>query len=137
LRLSLFVILFISVVLSACNSSKGGYSKREFRKAKTLATYSRMANELQDDNLTLKENGYFEFHQTIWLIATIKQVRHVGTYRQLNDTILLDWLGTDPRAVRPFLSGKGILDSAANTIWFIDETTNNKSESLELRPKRK
>ena len=131
------IAIFAFLVLAmGCGTSKLGYNKREFRRSETIATYSTMANELQDDYLVLKENNYFEFHQTIWMVATIKQVGYVGTYTQSNDTIFLNWIGVNPQEIRPFLSSKCIIDSTANQIWFLEQVSDIRIKSLTLRGKK-
>ena len=95
-----------------------------------------MANELQDDYFVLKENNYFTFYQTIWLVATIKQVAYIGTYTKANDTILLNWIGVNPQEIRPFLSSKCIIDSVANEIWFLDRVVDLRIKRMSLTRKK-
>jgi hypothetical protein len=129
----IFAILFITL---GCGTSRVGYNKREFKKSKIIAKYSTMANELQDDCFVLLENNYFKFYQTIWMVATIKQVGYVGTYTQSNDTIFLNWMGVNPQEVRPFLSSKCIIDTATNKIWFLDQVADLRIKSLSLTRKK-
>jgi hypothetical protein len=67
------------------------------------------------------------------MIATIKQVGYVGTYTQSKDTISLNWMGVDPKQIRPFLSSKCIVDSVNNKISFLDEDSGLPVQSLSLR----
>jgi hypothetical protein len=129
-------IFFLLVITMGCRTSEAVYNKREFRRSKIIATYSTMANELQDDYLVLKENNYFKFYQTIWMVATIKLGPFTGTYTQSNDTIFLNWMGVNPQEIRPFLSGRCIIDSSADEIWFLDQFSDIRIKSLALIRKK-
>jgi hypothetical protein len=117
--------LFV-LTLSSCSTANKTFDKREYRKSKTLATYSGMANEFQDGYLVLKENGYFKFYQKLWLIVSIKQGESVGRYSQKNDTLYLNWLDTDPKQIKYYLSKKCVIDSTTKSLWFIDELSNQR-----------
>lgn len=117
--------LFI-LALFSCATSNKAFDKREYRKSKAIATYTGMANELQDGYLVLKENGYFKFYQKLWLIVSIKQGESVGRYSQKNDTIYLNWLNTEPKQIKYFLSKKCVIDSTTKSLWFIDELSNQR-----------
>lgn len=117
---------FFAFTLSSCATTNGTFDKREYRKSKTLATYTGMANELQDGYLVLKENGYFKFYQKLWLVVSIKQGESVGRYSQKNDTLYLNWLDTDPKQIKYYLSKKCVIDSTTKSLWFIDELSNQR-----------
>lgn len=127
LKYFLFVLTF-----SSCTTTNRAFNKMEYRRAKALATYAGMANELQDGYLVLKENGYFKFYQKLWLIVSIKQGEFVGRYSQKNDTIYLDWLNTDPKQIKYYLSRKCVINPTTKSLWFIDEVTNQKLWGLGL-----
>lgn len=88
-----------------------------------------MANELQDGFLILKDNGKFRFHMNLWMILNFKTSKNTGTYVQVKDTLFLDWEGTDPKNIKPYLSRKCILDSSG-MLWFVEEHTNKKLWSM-------
>lgn len=127
-------MLFV-LTLSSCAAANRTFDKKEYRKSKTLATYTGMANELQDGYLVLKENGYFKFYQKLWLIVSIKQGESAGRYSQTNDTLYLNWLDTDPKQIKYYLSKKCVIDSTTKSIWFIDELTNQRLWGLGLTSK--
>jgi hypothetical protein len=130
---NVFLKYFIfSLALSSCATTKEGFKKKEYKNSKKLATYTGMANELQDGYLVLKENGYFKFYQRLWLIFNIKQGESVGRYSQNNDTITLNWLDTDPKQIKYYLSKKCVIDSTTKSLWFIDELTNQRLWGLGL-----
>ncbi|MBL0358322.1 MAG: hypothetical protein IPP72_16280 [Chitinophagaceae bacterium] len=117
--------LFASTLCS-CAAVNKTFDKREFRKSKVIATYTGMANELQDGYLVLKENGYFKFYQKLWLIVTIKQGENFGRYSQSNDTLYLNWLDINPKEIKYYLSSKCVIDPTTKNLWFIDEITNQR-----------
>jgi len=126
MKKSLVKYLLFVLMCTACATSNTNINKREFRKSKSLVTYSGMANEFQDGYLILLENGYFKFYQKFWLIVSIKQGEYLGRYSQVNDTIHLNWLDTDPKEIKYYLSNKCIIDTGTNHLWFVDELTNKK-----------
>ena len=123
--------LFISTLYS-CGVTNKSYEKKEYKKAKLIATYSGIANEFQDGYLVLKENGYFKFYQKFWLIFTLKQSESIGRYSQKNDTLILNWLDKDPKQIKYYLSKKCIIDSTTKNLWFINELTNQRLWRLNL-----
>lgn len=123
--------LFISTLYS-CGVTNKSYEKKEYKKAKLIATYSGIANEFQDGYLVLKENGYFKFYQKFWLIVTLKQSESIGRYSQKNDTLILNWLDKDPKQIKYYLSKKCIIDSTTKNLWFINELTNQRLWRLNL-----
>jgi hypothetical protein len=128
-----FLRPFILVLaLSACATTNKTFDKKEYRNSKVLASYTGMANELEDGYLILKENGYFESYQKLWLIVSIKQGGSVGRYSQTNDTLYLNWLDTDPKKIKYYLSKKCVIDPTTKSLWFIDEVTNEKLWGLGL-----
>ena len=133
MKKSLVKYLLFVLMCTACATSNTNINKREFRKSKSLVTYSGMANEFQDGYLILLENGYFKFYQKFWLIVSIKQGEYLGRYSQVNDTIHLNWLDTDPKEIKYYLSNKCIIDTGTNYLWFVDEVTNKKLWGLGLR----
>ena len=80
----------------------------------------------------LKENGYFKFYQKLWLIVSIKQGESVGRYALQGDTLYLNWLNTDPKQIKYYLSKKAVIDSTSKSLWFIDERTNERLWGLGL-----
>ncbi len=132
---NLFKYLLFVLTLSSCASANKTFDKKEYRKSKTLTTYTGMANELQDGYLVLKENGYFKFYQKMWLIVNIKQGESVGRYSQKSDTLYLDWLDTDPKQIKYYLSKKCVIDSTTKNLWFIDELTNQRLWGMGLASK--
>ena len=130
---NIFLKYFLfTLTLSSCATTNGIFDKKKYRKSKVLATYTGMANELQDGYLVLKENGYFKFYQKLWLIVSIKQGESVGRYSQNNDTLYLNWLDTDPKQIKYYLSKKCVIDSTTKSLWFIDELTNQRLWGLGL-----
>jgi hypothetical protein len=120
-----FLIYCLSVlILSSCHTNNRLYNKKEYKRSKILATYTGMANELQDGVLVLKENGYFRFYEKFWFTVSIKQDASVGRYTQKNDTLYLDWLGADSLKKRYYLSKKCFIDSSTRNLWFIDDSKN-------------
>lgn len=126
----------IAWLLSSCAATNQTFDKRKYKKSKVLATYTGMANELQDGYLVLKENGYFKFYQKLWLIVTIKQGENIGRYSQSKDTLYLNWLDTDPKEIKYNLSSKCVIDSVTKSLWFIDETTNERLWGLGQKTKK-
>ena len=129
---TLIKYFLFTLTLSSCATTNEIFDKKEYRKSKVLATYTGMANELQDGYLVLKENGYFKFYQKLWLIVSIKQGESVGRYSQNNDTLYLNWLDTDPKQIKYYLSKKCVIDSTTKSLWFIDELTNQRLWGLGL-----
>jgi len=132
---NLLKYLLIILTLASCATTNNFFDKKEFRKSKTLTTYTGMANELQDGYLVLKENGYFKFYQKLWLIVSIKQGESIGRYSQKNDTLYLNWLDTDPKQIKYYLSKKCVIDSTTKSLWFIDELTNQRLWGMGLTSK--
>ena len=132
---TLFKYSFFVLTLSSCATTNGTFDKKEYRKSKTLSTYTGMANELQDGYLVLKENGYFKFYQKLWLVISIKQGESVGRYSQKNDTLYLNWFNTDPKQIKYYLSKKCVIDSTTKSLWFIDELSNQRFWGLGLTSK--
>ena len=126
----------LALILSSCAATNENFDKRRYRKSKVLATYTGMANELQDGYLLLKENGYFKFYQKLWVIVSIKQGENIGRYSQSNDTLYLNWLDTDPKEIKYYLSSKCVIDSTTKTLWFIDEVTNERLWGLGQKTKK-
>ena len=118
-------LLFILLVTS-CATAHKSINKKEFRRSKTLVTYSGMGDDLQDGYLVLKENNYFLFYQRIWLVGNIKHGEYIGRYDQQNDTLYLNWLGTDPQKIKYYLSAKCAIDATAKQLWFIGDSSNLK-----------
>ena len=112
------------------------FNKKEYRRSKPIATYVGMGNDLQDGYLVLKENGYFKFYQKLWLGITLKQDEYAGRYSQSGDTLYLDWLQTDPKKIKNYLSRKCIITPSKKRVWFVDETTNKLLWSLSLASKK-
>jgi hypothetical protein len=127
-------LLFI-LTLSSCATTNKIFDKKEYKKSRILATYTGMTNELQDGYLVLKENGYFKFYQKLWLIVSIKQGESVGRYSQNGDTLYLNWLDTEPKQMKYYLSKKCTIDSTTKNLWFIDELTNQRLWGLNLTSK--
>jgi hypothetical protein len=132
MRITLVKYFLFILTLSSCATANKNFEKKRYRKSKTLATYSGGANELQDGYLVLKENGYFNFYQKLWLIVSIRQTGYVGRYAQLGDTLYLNWLNTDPKQIKYYLSKKAVIDSTSGSLWFIDERTNERLWGLGL-----
>jgi len=128
--------LLLVLTFSSCGTSNKTFDYKEYRKSKVLATYTGMGNELQDGYLVLKENGYFKFYQKLWLIVSIKQGESVGRYSQMKDTLYLNWLDTDPKQIKYYLSNKCIIDSTTKSLWFIDELSNQRLWGLSLAIKK-
>jgi len=124
------------LVLESCVTSNSKFSNKEFKKSKTLASYSGMENEFQDAYLVLKEDGYFKFYQKIWLIFNIKQTPYYGTYLRKNDTLYMNWIDSDPKKIRYYLSNKCVVDSTKESLMFVDETTNQPLWGMRLSPKK-
>ncbi|MGC4099861.1 hypothetical protein [Ferruginibacter sp.] len=122
--------------LSSCGVSNKDFDKKRYRRSKTLAVYSGMANEFQDGYMVLKEHNYFKFYQTFWLIVTIKQGGYTGRYDIKNDTLYLNWGKTDPKQIKYYLSNKCLVDSSTKSLWFIDEISNSKLWGLGLNPRK-
>jgi hypothetical protein len=125
------LILFL-LIITSCATSSHDFNNREYRKSKSLFTYKAMANELQDGCLILKENNYFKYYDKLWLVVNIKLGEYIGRYSQSNDTIYLNWLGSDPKNIHPYLSNKCIVDSSTKSLWFIDNSTNERLWGLKL-----
>ncbi len=66
--------LILLLMLGSCATTNSSFNKNEYRRSKSIATYSGMTNELEDGYLILKENGYFKFYQKLWMIINIKEV---------------------------------------------------------------
>lgn len=94
--------------------------------------YSQMANEFADDYFVLKENGFFEYYQKLWVIVNIRMVSYKGRYTQAGDTLTLDWLGTDPKRLRYYLSHTALLDSSKAGIMFVDELAGKEIRHMSL-----
>ena len=133
---SLLKYFIFVLTLSSCSTTNKTFDKKEYWKSKALSTYTGMANELQDGYLVLKENGYFKFYQKLWLVVSIKQGESVGRYSQKNDTLLLNWLNTDPKQIKYYLSKKCVIDSTTKSLWFIDEVTNQRLWGMGLTSKK-
>jgi len=56
----------------------------------------------------------------------------VGRYSQKNDTLYLNWLDTDPKQIKYYLSKKCVFDSTTKSLWFIDELSNQRLWGLGL-----
>ena len=132
MKINLLKYLLFVLTLSSCATANKTFDKKEFRKSKALATYTGMENGLQDGNLVLKENGYFKFYEKLWLIVSIKQDEWVGRYSQKNDTLYFNWLDTDPKQIKYYLSKKCVLDSTTKSLWFIDELGNQRLWGMRL-----
>lgn len=132
MKITILKYCFFIFILSSCATSNKPFEKGDYKKSKVLATYTGMANELQDGYLVLKENGYFKFYQKLWLIISIKQCESVGRYSQKNDTLYLNWLDTDPKQFKYYLSKKCIIDSTTKSLWFIDEVSNQRLWGMSL-----
>jgi len=126
MRNSILKYFLMLLILQSCTTSNTRFAIKEFKKSKTLTSYSGMENELQDAYLVLKENGYFNFYQKIWIIISIKQTPDFGTYFRKNDTLFLNWVDADPKKIRSYLSNKCVIDSANESLWFLDEITNKR-----------
>jgi len=134
MRKSAGTYILIAVMLCSCAAAgNSSFSKKEYKRSKPLVTYSGMTNELQDGYLVLKQNNYFEFYQKIWLGITIRQAKYVGRYTQSKDTIYLDWMENNPKTIKNYLSSKCVTDSGKNSLWFIDEVTNEKLWGISRR----
>ena len=114
------------LLVASCATTHKSINKKEFRRSKTLVTYSGMGDDLQDGYLVLKENNYFVFYQRIWLVGNIKHGEYVGRYDQQNDTLYLNWLGTDPKQIKYYLSAKCIIDAGTKQLWFIGDSSDEK-----------
>ena len=132
---TLLKYFLFALTLSSCATGNKTFDKKVYRKSKTLAKYTSMANELQDGYLVLKENGYFKFYQKTWLIVSIKQGESVGRYSQISDTLYLNWLDTDPKQIKYYLSKKCVIDKTTRSLWFIDELNNQRLWGLSLTTK--
>jgi hypothetical protein len=124
-------LLFV-LAISSCVATNKTFDKKEYKKSRAIATYSGMGNELQDGYLVLKENNYFTFYQKSWLLVSIKQGECIGRYSQNNDTLYLNWPSTDPRQIKDYLSRKCLIDTGSRTLWFVDDSTNEKLWQLRL-----
>jgi hypothetical protein len=136
MKKSLIKYFLFLLILTSCAAANKTFDKKKYRQSKTLATYTGMANELQDGYLVLKENGYFEFYEKLWVIVSIKQGEYAGRYSQKDDTLYLDWLDTDPKQIKYYLSKKCTIDPATKSLWFIDELTNQRLWGLGLTLKK-
>ena len=94
MRSSTLKFFLILAILQSCAVSNSRSSSKEFKKSKTLASYSGMVNEL---------TPYF------------------GTYLQKNDTLYLRWIDIDPKKIKYFLSNKCVVDSTKRRLQFVDE----------------
>ena len=126
MRSSILKYFLMLLILESCASSNSKFNNKEFKKSKTLAGYSGMENEFQDAYLVLKENGNFKFYQKYWVIFSFKQAPYIGTYLRKNDTLYLNWVDADPKQIRYYLSNKCVIDSANESLWFLDEITNKR-----------
>ena len=127
--LQYFILL---LMVSSCATADRSLNKKEYRRSKPIATYSSMANELEDGYLVLKENGYFQFYQKLWIGISIKENEYIGRYSLNNDTLYLNWLSADPKRIKYYLSRKCIIKSSEKQAWFVDEITNERSWGLSL-----
>ena len=128
--------LILLLILGSCATTNSSFNKKEYRRSKSIVTYSWMANELGDVYLILKENGYFKFYQKLWMIINIKEADYIGRYSRKNDTLFLDWLNVDPKQIKYYLSGKCIIKASEKEVWFVDEITNEKLWGLSLASNR-
>jgi hypothetical protein len=128
--------LILLLMLSSCATTKSSFNKKEYRRSKSIAIYSGMADELQDGYLVLKENGYFEFYQKLWVIISMKEAEYIGHYSRKNDTLYLDWLHVDPKQIKSYLSSKCIIKTSEKEVWFVDEITNERLWGLSLASRR-
>ena len=128
--------LVLLLLLGSCATTNSSLNKKEYRRSKSIATYSGMTNELEDGYLILKENGYFKFSQKLWMVIRIKVADYTGRYSRKNDTLFLDWLNVDPKQIKYYLSGKCIIKASEKEVWFVDEITNEKLWGLSLALKR-
>ncbi len=117
----LFIESLLLLALLSCAPPMENFRRSEYRKSRPVATYSGMANEFEDGFLVLKENGYFRYYHTFWLLVNIRESSYRGRYTESHDTLYLSWPVKDPRQIKPFLSRICIRDSAAKTLWFVDE----------------
>jgi hypothetical protein len=124
------------LILQSCASSNSKFNNNEFKKLKTLAGYSGMENEFQDAYLVLKENGNFKFYQKYWVIFSFKQAPYIGTYLRKNDALYLNWIDTDPKYIKYYLSNKCVVDPTKESLLFVDETTNQPLWSMSLTRKK-
>lgn len=131
-----FLYVLSLFVFFACGTVQPEYEKREFRRAKLQYRFTGMANELEDANLELRTNGYFAYYSTLWMGVTIKQATYRGRYIKQGDTIFLNWYQTDPKRIKPYLSGKCLADSNSKSLWFLDEQTGERSLALHLSPNK-
>ena len=130
---NIYKLLVVFIILQSCGVSNKLFDKKQYRKSEMITTYSGMANEFQDGYLVLKENNYFQFYQKTWIIINLKQGDYVGRYYQSNDTVYLNWLGTNPKKIKYYMSNKCIVDSATKSLWFVDEVTGEKLWGLNQR----
>ena len=128
--------LILLLMLGSCATTNSSFNKREYRKSKSIATYSGMMNELEDGYLILKENGYFKFYQKLWMIINIKEGDYFGRYSQKNDTLFLDWLNVDPKQIKYYLSSRCIINASEKEVCFVDEITYKKLWGLSLASNR-
>lgn len=134
IKFSTYLILLL--MLGSCGTASHSFSKKKYRRSATITTYSRMVNELETENLVLKENGYFEFYQIFWMVFTIKEADYIGRYSQKNDTLFLDWLHVNPKQVKYYLSGKCIINTSEKEVWFVDDATNERLRGLSVASRR-
>ena len=132
-NLKIPLVIFASILLVGCRTAKVAKNRKLYRHSKDLAVYGEMSNELQDDIFVLKENYFFRFYRTLWLGVDLKLGSSVGRYHIQNDTIYLNWIGADPKTIRPYLSRVCLLDSSGNHLSFLDDITNQKVQTLNLR----
>lgn len=97
-----------------------------YQHAAQLATYRGPTTDMQDGYLVLTKNGYFKFYEEACPLYCMKDKDYFGRFSQTNDTLYLDWQGTDPKKVKHFLSRKCVVDTATKSLSFIDEVTNQR-----------
>ena len=132
-RTIVFIFCAASLLLIAsCATSNKSQDSKEFKKAKTVVTYSGMKNELGDGYMIFKANNYFMYYGKQWAVVNIKQNEVIGRYTQTNDTIYLNWLGADPKKIYRNLSNKCVIDTTAKQLWFLDEAINKRVWGLNL-----
>ena len=124
------------LILQSCGTTNGKFSKREFKKSRTIASYSGMENEFEDAYLVLKEKGYFKFYEKVWPLFNLRLTPYFGTYLQKNDTLYLSWIDTDPKEIAYYISNKCVVDSSEKRLWFVDETTNKRLWDMRMMRKK-